>query len=67
MLLANRIATWGVRMQMQAPAFNIPHLASTEKQLLKHKMVILFSEYLALRVIWSVTSLLLKCVASYFK
>lgn len=43
-------------MQMWTPAFNIPHLGSTEKQLLKHKMVILFSGHLALRVTWSVTS-----------
>lgn len=45
-------------MQMWTPAFNIPHLASAEKQLLKHKMGILSSELLALRVQWSVTSLL---------
>lgn len=44
-------------MQM-APAFNISYSVSTEKQLLKHKMMILFFEHLALRVVWFVPSLL---------
>lgn len=46
-------------MQMWTPAFNTPPLASTEKQLLKHKTVILCPEHLALIFIWSVTCLLL--------
>lgn len=45
-------------MQMWTPAFNIPHLASAEQQLLKHKMGILSSAHLALRVRWTVTPLL---------
>lgn len=45
-------------MQMRTPAFNIPHLASAEQQLLKHKMGILSSEHLAMRVRRTVTSLL---------
>lgn len=44
-------------MQMWAPAFNIPHLASAEKQLLKHNMGIVSSELLALKVRRSVASL----------